>query len=119
MRNSLVAPHNATTQWELLRFPGLGNRYYFFPMIGFLASLIWMATSASPTKLARSSARAILLLVPIGVYRDWQLPKYKEFHFQSYAAQFEQAAPGTTMNIPLNPTGWRMTLVKKAIATHA
>lgn len=113
MRNPLVAPDNPTPQWELLRFPGLGNRYYFFPMIGFLASLTWMAASGSTTKLARYSATAILLLVPIGVYRDWQLPKYKEFHFQFYAAQFEQAAPGTTMNIPLNPTGWRMTLVKK------
>jgi hypothetical protein len=62
MRNPLVGPDNTTTQWELLRFPGLGNRYYFLPMIGFLASLIWMANSASTTKLARYSARAILLL---------------------------------------------------------
>jgi hypothetical protein len=113
LRNPVVAPDNTTPQWELLQFPGLGNRYYFFPMIGFLASLIWIATSTSTAKLVRYSAMAILLFVPIGIYRDWQLPKYKEFHFQEYAAQFEQAAPGTTMTIPLNPTGWQMSLAKK------
>ena len=30
-------------QWELLSFPGHGNRYFFLPSISFLAALAWIA----------------------------------------------------------------------------
>jgi hypothetical protein len=109
-----VDPNSSSPQWELLQFPGLGNRYYFYPMLGFLASLIWMSGMAAPTsKGARYLALAILLLLPIGIYEDWRYPPYKETHFREAAAQFERAAPGTKITLPVNPTGWQMELVKK------
>ena len=100
-------------QWEWLCVPGCGNRYYFLPMLAFLASLLWMATrKASPLAL-RSIAVALLLLMPIGIYRDWKYPPFSDLHFSQYAAQFEQAPAGTKIIIPINPSAyWNLELTK-------
>lgn len=114
--NPLVIPESSTPQWELLQFPGLGNRYYFFPMLAFLTCLLWMLR-ASPsvlrTRVARYVAMAILATLPIGVCSDWVLPRFKDFHFREFAEAFERAPSGSKTVIPLNPTGWRMELTKK------
>jgi len=58
-------------QWALLQVPGCGNRYYFFPMLAFFASLIWMLMdSASKSKVPRYAAVAVLLFLPVGICRD-------------------------------------------------
>ena len=99
-------------QWEQLQTPGVGNRYYFFPMLGFFASLIWMATSATQTiKLARYSAITVLALLPIGIVRDWEYKPFVDYDFKVFAADFERASPGTRVSIPINPN-WQMVLVK-------
>jgi hypothetical protein len=101
-----------SNQWEQLQVPGCGNRYYFFPMIAFLATLIWIVmTYTSRTKLIRSSALFVLLLLPVGITRDWRYRPFQDLHFQEYAAKFDQVAPGTRFEIPINPD-WKMTLTK-------
>jgi hypothetical protein len=103
-------------QWELLRIPGFGNRYYFFPMLAFFACLIWMVTNTTWTaKLPRRAALLILLLSPIGILRDWRYKPFVDFNFPKYVAMFERAAPGTRVVIPTNPiwTDWTMELVKR------
>ena len=101
-------------QWDWLCIPGCGNRYYFMPMLAFLASLVWMATRRTSHLALRSIAVALLLLLPIGVYRDWNYPPYKDLHFPSYAAEFEQAPSGTTVTIPVNPNSmWTLELTKR------
>ena len=101
-------------QWELLSFPGHGNRYYILPQISFLAALAWIATSAA--KIPRWIAAALLLLLPIGIKRDWRYPDFKDLHFKEYAARFEASPPGTKIAIPLNPVNaahWTMELTKR------
>jgi hypothetical protein len=97
-------------QWQLLEIPGAGNRYYFFPMLAFLATLIWMLTRVN-SRFPRYSALAILLLLPIGICRDWRYKPFEDLHFQEYVAEFNRAAPGTQITIPLNPD-WSMRLIK-------
>jgi hypothetical protein len=100
-------------QWELLSFPGHGNRYYFLPSISFLVGLGWVATSAP--KIPRGIATALLLLLPIGIKRDWRYQDFKNLHFKEYAATFEAAPPGTKIAIPLNPVNdahWTLELTK-------
>ena len=97
-------------QWQLLEIPGVGNRYYFFPMLAFLATLIWMLTRAQ-SKFPRYSALAVLLLLPIGIWRDWRYKPFQDLHFNEYVAEFNRAAPGTQISIPLNPD-WNMRLTK-------
>lgn len=100
-------------QWELLSFPGHGNRYFFLPSIAFLAALAWIACSAS--KAPRRIAQFVLLLLPLGIVRDWRYPSFADLHFQEYASKFEAAPPGTKMVIPINPVNaahWTMELTK-------
>jgi len=99
-------------QWEWLCVPGCGNRYFFLPMLAFLASLLWIATGKASARALRYIAMALLLLMPIGIYRDWHYPAFVDYHFQEYADKFEHAPPGTKMTIPINP-GWSMKLTKR------
>jgi len=99
-------------QWAWLCIPGRGNRYYFLPMLGFLASLLWMATPATPPRGLRYFAVALLLLLPVGIYREWSHPPFDDYHFQQYAEQFEHAPAGTKIAIPINP-GMTMEITKQ------
>jgi len=102
LAHPLAGPPSAP-QWDSLCFPGDGNRYYFLPMLAFLASLLWMASRRASPHLARYFAVALLLLLPIGIYQDWRYPPYVDYHFQQYAVQFEHAPAGTKVTIPINP----------------
>jgi hypothetical protein len=100
-------------QWELLSFPGHGNRYYFLPSIAFLAALIWIAIGGS--RVPRWVAGLLLLLLPLGIVRDWRYIPFVDLHFHEYASRFEASPPGTKMAIPLNPVNaarWTMELTK-------
>jgi len=100
-------------QWQLMEIPGCGNRYYFFPMLAFLAIPIWMlSSSTAKSRIPRCAALIILFSLPIGIWRDWHFKPFADEHFRSYAEQFERAAPGTQMTIPI-PPWWEMKLDKR------
>lgn len=100
-------------QWEQLQIPGCGNRYYFFPMLAFLAALIWMLADASTAaKAQRYIAMALLILLPIGIFRDWRYRPFDDLHFKEIASDFQRAPRGTQFVIPLNP-GVSMTITKR------
>ena len=99
-------------QWRALPVPGSSNRYYFLPIIAFLASLVWLAFDPAVSRNFRCAGVVVLLLLPIGIYQDWYYPAFKNFHFPKYAAQFERAPSGTHFTIPINPD-WTMELTKR------
>lgn len=107
----LATTDGIRAQWVMLQNPGIGNRYYFFPMLAFLASLIWIAGRSSSVML-RHGALAALLLLPIGISRDWGYPPFIDLNFRRFVAEFEQAAPGMKVQIPINPD-WQMQLTKR------
>jgi hypothetical protein len=99
-------------QWQLMETPGVANRYYFFPMCAFYASLIWLASNPKhPAKIARFASIGVLALLPIGIVRDWRYKPFVDYNFKAFAADFERASPGTKVSIPINP-GWELALVK-------
>jgi hypothetical protein len=98
-------------QWQVLQIPGVANRYYFLPMLAFLASLTWMVANTATSKPARYAALAVMALLPYGICRDWRYKPFVDFDFQGFAAAFERAAPGKTLSIPINPD-WQMVLTK-------
>ena len=99
-------------QWQQLQVPGIGNRYYFFPMLAFFASLVWLAAnSTGVARFARYFAIAVLAVLPIGILRDWEYKPFVDYDFKAFAADFEKAAPGTAISIPINPD-WRLVLIK-------
>jgi hypothetical protein len=102
-------------QWELLSFPGHGNRYYFLPSIAFLAALVWIVSNAGGSRVPRWVAGLLLLLLPLGIVRDWRYIPFVDLHFREYASRFEASPPGTKIVIPLNPVNaahWSMELTK-------
>jgi hypothetical protein len=96
-------------------WPGIdGERYYFLSMLAFMASLVWMAGRRATPRVLRNFAVALLLLFPIGVYQDWNLPAFEDLDFYYYADQFERAPAGTKIVIPINPDPvWAMELTKR------
>ena len=100
-------------QWQLMQTPGITNRYWFYPMLAFLATLLWMASSSGRGKIVQYTGIAILALLPIGVFRDWVYRPFPDLDFKEFAADFERAAPGTRISIPINPTTWQMQFTKK------
>jgi hypothetical protein len=98
--------------WGVFLVPGLCNRYYFLPMLAFLASLVWIAAFSYSRRVLRHAAMAILLLLPIGIFKDWRYPAFGDYQFQQYADRFELAPSGTKLVIPINP-GWHMELTKR------
>jgi hypothetical protein len=115
LKHPLATMEAAPGQWELLRIPGFGNRYYFFPMLAFFTCLVWIiGYSPSGSRAPRYAALAVLLLLPVGVIRDWHYKPFVDFQFERYVAEFERAEPGTKVVIPTNPiwTTWTMELIK-------
>jgi hypothetical protein len=99
-------------QWQVLRdSPGI--RYWFLPMIGFVWALTWCAT-LSRNEFFRFAGIAGLLMTCAAILADWRYPAFTNHHFAKYAGQFDAAAPGTMVNIPIFPDGWTMRLVKRS-----
>ena len=100
-------------QWEALQVPGCGNRYYFFPMVAFLTTLVWIARGLTrEARILRYFAFAVLALLPVGVFRDWRYRAFTNYHFPDFVTEFERAAPGTRFVIDINP-GMNMQLTKR------
>jgi hypothetical protein len=108
--NPLAGPPDHP-QWYWLCRPGCGNRYYFLPMLAFLASLLWVASRKDSPGTLRYFAVALLLLLPVGIYQDWRITAFQDFRFQEFAKKFERVPSGTQVIIPINPN-WLMELTK-------
>lgn len=98
-------------QWQLMTVPGVGQRYYFFPMLAFGAVLIWMLSQQRLLKIA--GAALLLLAFIIAVPHDWSFSPYSDFGWSTAVKNFEAAPAGTAVKLPINPQGWTMTLIKR------
>lgn len=115
MALSLARPlaSDRVAQWQVLSYPGGGDRYYFFPLLAFFAALVWMAVNSGAWRPARYFALALLLLSSFAIARDWRYPPFLDLNFREYAREFDRAAPGTRISIPINPRHWHMELIRK------
>jgi hypothetical protein len=98
-------------QWPALLASG-GVRYWFFPMLAFMASVVWMLHGRNPA-IVRATAVALLLVMGYGIVQDWGHPRPVDFHFSDYVRKFSEMPPGSTLFIPINPAGWTMQLTKR------
>jgi hypothetical protein len=107
---SLAFPMTKSPQWPTLLESG-GVRYWFFPMLAYMASVVWMLQGRNPA-IIRALATALLLLMVCGIVQDWGHPRPVDFHFSDYVRNFSELPPGSTLFIPINPAGWTMQLMK-------
>lgn len=107
---SLAAPTTLSPQWSNLLEAG-GIRYWFFPMLAFMASIAWMLHGRNPAPV-RVAASLLLVVMMFGIIQDWGHPRPVDLHFADYAKTFSMQPAGTRFVIPLNPVGWTMELTK-------
>jgi hypothetical protein len=62
----------------------------------------------------RLAGYCVLGTLVLGVVRDWEYPPMKDHHFPAYIEQLNKAKAGTLVQIPIDPDGWEMDLVKAA-----
>ncbi len=89
-----------------------GQRYWFVPIVGWVATVLWIALAA-PHKIMRLvGCILVALLLVVGIGQNWRIAPLPDLHFQHYARHFEKLPKGTKYTLPINP-GWQMTLYKK------
>jgi hypothetical protein len=104
-----MSPVDATPLWQRFVSAG-GEHYWFFPILSFAWSLLWLFRDRSD--LGKVIGGALLCIMSFGIVRDWVHPPFKDLNFHSYAIQFQSSAPGARTTIPINPLGWQMQLIK-------
>lgn len=112
---ALVSPQVSLTQpqWLMMTIPPLGNRYFSFPVMAWIAIVTTLAADrARPLRLV---GRALLgVIVLWAVPHDWAVLRMQPTDFLARARAFEAAPPGTRMSFPIVPNGLSpMILVKK------
>jgi hypothetical protein len=108
---ALLDPSVPAPQWLLLDLtPGI--RYWFLPTLAFAWVLVWAARAGLPGRVKVIPA-ILLVLMCVGVVRDWKYRPFIDYHFRDYVRWFRMAPAGTVVTIPINPGGWKMQLVKK------
>src|SRR5208337_2386912 len=93
------APEGVSAWTNLTAGPGI--RYWFFPTLAFAWTLLWCFHSR--IRLLKIVSAPLLLLMCLGMMRDWRHPAFQDMHFAEYAARFEAAPAGTVVIIPENP----------------
>lgn len=100
--------------WTDIAQPGHGQRYWYIPIVVWLATLAWLALAAKNRVFKIVAICLFGLFITVGLPNDWRVKQLPYLHFNEYAQQFKQSPPGTVITIPLNPSpGWEMTLIKK------
>ena len=97
--------------WGAMQSPGLGQRYYFIPMVAFVTTLVWTVGQQTHRQLRLVAALSLSCMI-LGIILDWHHPAFIDLKFQEYANQLIESPKGTKLTIPINPSGWSMELIK-------
>ena len=112
---SMITPQASYDQPQWAALAGAwGTRYWFFPVLAFVWSLLWYAGVARNRPLKIFGVVALLIMCT-HVPRNWRLKPYADLHFSSEVrSKFDPAAPGTVVSLPILPGDqWDVKLKKK------
>jgi hypothetical protein len=109
---SLASPSSPekSGRWELIARAS-AVRYWFYPCLVFLWSLIFGLRTGS--RLVKAASGFLLVVLLFGVVLRWHRPAFADTHFADSARRFETLPPGTAEDFPENPNGWSFRLVKR------
>jgi len=114
---ALISPpeEDVNAWWVTLNVPSNGGRYWFFPNLAFVITLIWLFGQIwfGERFVPKILAGLIVAVMAIGIYLNWRHPNYQDFRFYEYAEYYEKIPRGSRLIIPINPDGWLVQLVKK------
>ena len=105
-----TVPQPGISKWELIA-RAAAVRYWFYPSLVFLGSLLFVFRAASrPFKAASAVLLGVLL---IGIVLRWHRPPFAHTGYTEAARRFETLPAGTIEEFPENPEGWSFQLVKR------
>lgn len=110
---SLLSPNagKGPSQWATMT-GSWDNRYWFFGMLAFVWSLVWM-TARVRSQWSRAGAGLLLAVMLAYTPKNWVLKPADNVHFAEAARRFEKASQGETVTIPVLPAGWSVDLRKR------
>lgn len=108
---SLARPMVESPQWPILAAAG-GIRYWLIPMFSLCASAAWLAGHGG-SRPSRFMAAAMLIAMLGGIVQDFGHPRYADLDFPEHVREFESRPAGARVEIPINPEGWSMTLIRR------
>jgi hypothetical protein len=100
-------------RWYALSIAGSGSRYFYLPMLAWMCVIVWFALGQRVLVLRAVAVALLVVSVAVGIRLDWTYPEQPSSGFYQAAQRFQAAPPGTAVDFPIEPTGWRMTLVKR------
>jgi hypothetical protein len=95
--------------WELMA-EAWGSHYWFFPNLAFAWTLVWCFNTRPD--ILKVASGFLLFFMAIAIVRDFREAPLKDLKFRDYARQFDAAPPGEEVQIPTNPAGWSIRLIK-------
>lgn len=107
-----AALKSALVPWHILSLPNSAGRYWFLPMLAWVAALVWMFGAARPPWLRILASLAIAVMFT-GIALDWQHPALVDLNFSQSVQEYTNTPIGKTVTIPINPPPWSMQLVKR------
>lgn len=112
---ALISPQvsRSNPQWEDMLKPEAGNRYYIFPLLAWIFSLVWFLFRRE-NKILRTMAGVLVgCILLIGIPSDWKFKPFVDYNYRSQVDKFNALPKGTNFIIDINPPGWNMDLIKK------
>jgi hypothetical protein len=112
---SMITPQASydQPQWVALA-RAWGTRYWFFPILAFVWTLLWYA-GVGQNRLLKILGTAALVIMCAHIRKEWRLKPYADLHFPSEVRnKFDPAPPGTVVSLPILPGDqWDVKLNKK------
>jgi len=105
-------PNATSDHWGPMQAPGGAGRYWYIPGMALMATLLWLLGRERPLGV-RAVGAVLVCCMLFGATKRWRFAPFPDLHFAEYVQQFEQLPRGHSLEIPLNPPGWSMTLFKK------
>lgn len=100
-----------TGQWEMIAKAG-ALRYWFLPSLSFIWLLLYGVSGQ--IKALKIVSGALLCFVCFGIAIQWRRAAFADLNYAAEVQRIEAAPAGTTLWIPINPSGWHMRIVKHA-----
>ncbi len=112
---SMITPQASydQPQWVALA-RAWGTRYWFFPILAFVWTLLWYA-GVGRNRLLKTFGTVALLIMCAHIPKEWRLKPYPDLHFASQVRnKFDPAPSGTVVSLPILPGDqWDVKLNKK------
>ncbi|HEX3605761.1 MAG TPA: hypothetical protein VH134_07540 [Candidatus Dormibacteraeota bacterium] len=111
---ALLSPLVAPTgdQWAALLAGDTATRYFLLPTVALWGALVW-AVSRLPRRARPVVGGTLAVVLVTGVALQLPYPPLVDRHPAQQAATLRSAAPGTPVDLLINPAGWHMVLVRR------